>query len=61
MPTERRTIEVSRRDQAIAAPRTARIRAAFAGEYRRYRPRDADSAAILRELGTPERLIGPVR
>ena len=28
---------------------------------RRERPRDADEAELLRELGTPERLIGPVR
>ena len=31
------------------------------GPYRRERPRDPDEAELLRELGTPERLIGPTR
>ena len=30
------------------------------GLYRRERPRDPDEAKLLREIGTPERLIGPV-
>lgn len=36
-----------------------RIEAAFAEPYRRERPRDPDKARLLRERGTPERLIGP--
>jgi hypothetical protein len=31
------------------------------GPYRRERPRDSEEAALLREIGTPEELIGPVR
>ena len=30
------------------------------GPYRRERPRDPDEARLLRRVGTPERLIGPV-
>jgi hypothetical protein len=30
-------------------------------EYQRRRPRDPEEAAILRRMGTPERLIGPTR
>lgn len=31
------------------------------GPYRRERPRDPEEAELLREIGTPEELIGPVR
>ena len=31
----------------------------FLGPYRRTRPREADTAALLREAGTSEALIGP--
>jgi hypothetical protein len=31
------------------------------GPYRSERPRDPDEAELLREIGTPEELIGPVR
>jgi hypothetical protein len=52
--------------QVTSALREARRRAtreliAGFGGYRRTRPRDADEAALLRELGVPEHLIGPVR
>ena len=30
------------------------------GPYRRERPRDPDESRLLRRIGTPERLIGPV-
>ena len=30
------------------------------GPYRRERPRDPEEAQLLRKIGTPERLIGPV-
>jgi hypothetical protein len=29
--------------------------------YERRRPRDAEEAELLRQRGTPERLIGPIR
>ncbi len=29
--------------------------------YKRRRPRDAEEAELLRQRGTPERLIGPIR
>lgn len=41
--------------------KAARIEAAFVEPYRRERPRDAEEARLLRERGTPERLIGPTR
>ncbi len=41
--------------------RAARIRRAFVEPYRRERPRDPEKARLLRERGTPERLIGPER
>ena len=44
-----------------AEQRLARIARAFPRPYRRERPRDADEARLLREQGTPERLIGPER
>jgi hypothetical protein len=39
--------------------KVARIEAAFVEPYRRERPRDPEEARLLRERGTPERLIGP--
>jgi hypothetical protein len=39
--------------------RAAWVRRAFGEPYRRDRPRDAEKARLLRERGTPERLIGP--
>ena len=41
--------------------RIRRIQAAFPQPYERGRFRDPDTARLLRERGTPERLIGPVR
>ncbi len=43
------------RDEYRAALRAA------AKTYTRERPRAADEAMLLRSIGTPERLIGPVR
>lgn len=39
--------------------RAERVAAAFGG-YRRERPRDPEEAALLREIGTPDHLIGPI-
>lgn len=44
-----------------ADERLARIARAFPRPYRRERPRDPEEARLLREWGTPERLIGPER
>jgi hypothetical protein len=44
-----------------AERRLARIARAFPRPYRRERPRDPEEARLLRERGTPERLIGPDR
>jgi hypothetical protein len=43
---------------AAAKERLARIQAAFPQPYERGRPRGRDEARLLRERGTPERLIG---
>jgi hypothetical protein len=42
-----------------ARERLERLAAGFPRPYRRLRPRAADEAQLLRERGTPERLIGP--
>ncbi|MBA3383936.1 MAG: hypothetical protein H0T20_04690 [Actinobacteria bacterium] len=44
-----------------AERRLSRIARAFPRPYRRERPRDPEEAQLLRERGTPERLIGPDR
>jgi hypothetical protein len=49
---------LSGRDEARR--RLEPLRRAF-GPYRRDRPRDAETARLLRERGTPEDLIGPER
>jgi hypothetical protein len=60
MPTTRMTIDEWRREapdrRAASAPVVVRL-----GEIRRDRPRDPTEAESLRRMGTPERLIGPVR
>jgi hypothetical protein len=47
------------RDEGRA--RARRLAAGFPQPYRRERPRDPEEARLLRERGTPERLIGPER
>lgn len=47
-------------EDTTARARLARLTAGLP-PYRRERPRDADEARLLRERGTPERLIGPAR
>lgn len=44
-----------------AERRLSRIARALPRPYRRERPRDPEEARLLRERGTPERLIGPDR
>lgn len=48
------------RDAPVRRARTATLTAAF-GEITRDKPRDPVEAEFLRRIGTPERLIGPVR
>ena len=48
-------------EDGCARDRVARVERGFAEPYRRERPRDRDEARLLRERGTPERLIGPER
>jgi hypothetical protein len=45
-------------DDGAARARLARLRLGLP-IYRRERPRDPEEARLLRERGTPERLIGP--
>jgi hypothetical protein len=47
--------------QAGRETRRAAVRQvqAFLGPYRRTRRREADTAVLLRQAGTPESLIGP--
>lgn len=47
------------RDEGRA--RARRLAAGFPQPYVRERPRDPEEARLLRERGTPERLIGPTR
>ena len=56
-----RTIDYARRQagQEEALRRVAAIEAGFSAPYSRERPRSAAEARLLRERGTPERLIGP--
>lgn len=57
----RRVIDFQRRlvEGGSVRRRVAKIEAAFAEPYRRERLRDLETARLLRERGTPERLIGP--
>lgn len=59
---------MKRIDFAMRRARRERVRedlrrlvAGLPKPYRRERPRDPDEARLLRERGTPERLIGPTR
>jgi hypothetical protein len=45
-------------DDGLARARLARLRSGLP-PYRCERPRDPEKARLLRERGTPERLIGP--
>jgi hypothetical protein len=47
-------------DAPALRAKSDRLMAAF-GEIRRDKPRDAAEAEFLRRVGTPERLIGPIR
>jgi hypothetical protein len=60
MITETMTIEQWRREAPARRARSADVVARL-GEIRRDRPRDPVEAEILRRIGMPERLIGPVR
>ena len=55
-----RSYEQWQRERAENAAWVAAVDRAL-GPYRRERPRDPEEAALLRELGTPEELIGPIR
>ncbi len=59
MTMRRITIEEWRSGRTVAQEWARRVRAGFPYPYTRERPRDADEALLLRERGTPERLIGP--
>jgi hypothetical protein len=60
MNVETMTIEQWRREASERRAKSAAVVARL-GEIRRDRPRDAVEAEFLRRIGTPERLIGPVR
>ena len=55
-----RRYETWKRERADNAAWVARVDRVL-GPYRRERQRDPEEAALLREIGTPEELIGPVR
>jgi hypothetical protein len=58
-----RSYETWRAERARNTAWVARVERALApalGPYRRERPRDPDEAGLLRRIGTPEELIGPV-
>ena len=56
---ERLTYQQWKRDAPALRVKSAPLVAAFV-EIRRDKPRDPTEAAFLREIGTPERLVGPV-
>lgn len=60
MSARRRTYEQWRADRRTDAAWVARVNASLP-PYERRRPRDAQEAELLRERGTPEHLIGPIR
>jgi hypothetical protein len=60
MRTETITIEQWRSEAPARRAKSAAVIARL-GEVRRDRPRDPVEAEFLRRIGTPERLIGPVR
>jgi hypothetical protein len=60
MTTEIMTIEQWRRDAPERRAKSAAVIARL-GDVLRDRPRDPVEAEFLRRIGTPERLIGPVR
>jgi hypothetical protein len=55
-----RTFEEWQTAQAASRTWSEKVRRAF-GPAVRLRDREADEARVLREAGTPERLIGPSR
>ena len=60
MATLRRTVEQWRAERPRAEAWAERVLRALPTRARE-RPRDPEEAALLREIGTPEELIGPVR
>lgn len=60
MARRRRTYEQWKVGRAKDAAWVERVNACLPA-YERRRPRDANEAELLRERGTPERLIGPVQ
>lgn len=58
MKTQPMTIEQWRTEAPERRAKSAAVVARL-GEIRRDRPRDPVEAELLREIGTPERLIGP--
>jgi hypothetical protein len=57
----RMTIEEWRAERDAGREQARRLIAGFPRPYTRERPRDPEEAQLLRERGTPERLIGPER
>lgn len=53
-----RTAEEWRASREITRAWAEKVRRAF-GSPARTKPRNADEAGVLREAGTPERLVGP--
>lgn len=60
MKTQTTTLEQWRREAPERRARSAEVLARL-GPVRRDKPRDPTEARFLREIGTPERLIGPER
>jgi hypothetical protein len=60
MSESSRSYEDWRREAPALRAKSASLTAAF-GTITRDKPRSAVEAQYLRKLGTPERLIGPVR
>lgn len=54
------TWRAERARNAVWVAQVERVLEPALGPYRRERPRDPDEARLLRKIGTPERLIGPV-
>ena len=54
------TWKAERARNAVWVAKVERALEPALGPYRRERPRDPDEARLLRQIGTPEELIGPV-
>lgn len=55
------TLREWRAERVEGRARARRLAAGFPQPYVRERPRDPEEARLLRERGTPQRLIGPTR